>query len=62
MPLAAMFNGYEFDGGRLEVREDRFYHINASRGAHGGLPRGGGRGGFGGRGEPLFALYRTGSS
>jgi len=46
----AMFNGYEFDGGRLEVREDRFYHINASRGAHGGLPRGGGRGGFGGRG------------
>jgi len=49
----AMFNGYEFDGGRLEVREDRFYHINAARGAHGGLPgsrggRGGGRGGFGG--------------
>lgn len=50
-----MFDGYEFDGGRLEVREDRFFHINNARGGHGGpggrgrggFPRGGGRGGFG---------------
>lgn len=51
-----MFNNYEFDGGRLEVREDRFYHINAARGAHGGPRggRGGSRGGFGG-GHSAFA-------
>lgn len=47
-----MFNGYEFDGGRLEVREDRFYHINAARGAHGGPA--GGRGGRGGGGRGGF--------
>lgn len=46
----AMFNGYEFEGGRLEVREDRFFHINQARSAL-GPPRGGrpsGRGGFSG--------------
>ena len=54
--MIAMFNNYEFDGGRLEVREDRFYHINAARGAHGGPRggRGGSRGGFSG-GHSSFA-------
>lgn len=45
-----MFNGYEFDGGRLDVREDRFFHINQARqaqgGGRGGFHRGGGRGGY----------------
>lgn len=45
-----MFNGYEFDGGRLEVREDRFFHINQARAGQGaprgGFSRGGARGGY----------------
>ena len=51
--VTAMFNGYEFEGGRLEVREDRFFHINQARAqARGGRPprddRDGDRGGYGG--------------
>lgn len=43
-----MFNGYEFDGGRLEVREDKFFHINQARAgaARGGFTRGSARGGY----------------
>ncbi|KAK9898698.1 RNA-binding domain-containing protein [Cystobasidium minutum MCA 4210] len=47
----AMFNGYEFDGGRLDVREDRFFHINQARqaqGGRGGFSRGGARGDYAG--------------
>ena len=58
-----MFNGYQWDGLQLEVREDRYPHASfgggrggfgGMRGGRGGMARGGfggggfGRGGFGG--------------
>lgn len=48
--VLGMFNGYEFDGGRLEVREDKFFHINQARNgqgsSRGGFVRGAARGGY----------------
>lgn len=45
------FNGYDWQGRILEVREDRFAGAGFGGGARGGFGGGGGfRGGFGGRG------------
>ena len=44
------FNGYDWQGRPLEVREDRFAGSGPGRGGFGGPPRGGFGGGFGGRG------------
>ncbi|GAA6051354.1 hypothetical protein JCM3770_004498 [Rhodotorula araucariae] len=47
----AMYNGFEFQGSVLEVREDRFpLAFAGGRGGFGGGARGGFGGGFGGRG------------
>ena len=52
----SQFNGYEWQGRVLEVREDRFAGVGggASRGGYGGFSGRGGYGGrsFGGRGGP----------
>ncbi|KAJ5777945.1 Nucleotide-binding alpha-beta plait [Penicillium odoratum] len=48
----AQFNGYEWQGRPLEVREDRFAGPGPGFGGRGGF--GGGRGGFGGPGGPGF--------
>ena len=45
---SAMYNGFEFQGSVLEVREDRF--PSAGGGGRGGVGGGGGRGGGGGGG------------
>lgn len=47
------FNGYDWQGRNLEVREDRFANNFAGRGGFGGA-RGGFGGGFAGRGGPAF--------
>lgn len=49
---SAMYNGFEFQGSVLEVREDRFPSAGGGRrgGFGGGAGRGGFGGGFGGRG------------
>ena len=47
------FNGYDWQGRNLEVREDRFANNFPGRGGFGGA-RGGFGGGFAGRGGPAF--------
>src|SRR5437763_11262467 len=44
----AQFNGYDWNGRTLEVREDRFAGAGPGYGGRGGFGGGFGRGGFGG--------------
>lgn len=46
----AQFNGYDWQGRILEVREDRYANLAVGHGARGGYGTGMGRGGFSGRG------------